>query len=360
VRRLAAPVVVVLAGASLAVAAELPLRLSAVPDPLRAGSLPFEPVTAALLTAGEWRAQMAATYANLWQGTWQTAAIHEELGRYRQPIGDDELRELERRYPGEEMYRVDLEAWRADLMLQGGLGRGIVLTVQIPWIDVGGPHWDGVAEWWHAHLGMPSADRELFPRSQTFLWATGRNGTIEQRQQLAVSGIGDVDVSLGVPLGELAGASHRLVVALEAPTGDAGTLLGSGGWDLGLRWFATWSWNASTLLAGLGYTRLDPDGSLLGIRRADTWHSYAGFTQDLGKGWNGDVAFSYESSPLAEFTHSALGKPAAYLRLGVARGLGGASWIAFDMGQDWYNVGLSPDYAFRLSFGTGGRRPPQG
>jgi hypothetical protein len=99
---------------------------------------------------------------------------------------------------------------------------------------------------------------------------------------------------------------------------------------------------------------------VLGIRRADTWHSYAGFTQDLGKRWHGDVSLSFESSPLADFTSSNLGKPAAYLRLGLARDLGEGGWIAFDMGQDWYNVGLSPDYAVRLSFGLGGPRPPRG
>ncbi len=355
VRSRLVPVVLAALLAATAPAAEMPLRIAANPDPLRAASLPFDPVVAAAPAAGEWRLQVAVAYANLWQGTWQTSAIHAELNRWREPITSDELRELERRYPDSEMYRVDLEAWRTDLVLQRGLAHGLALTVQIPWLEVGRPHWDGIGEWWHAHLGLPNADRGLFPRGETLLYTKGRDGIIEERRQLAGRGLGDIGVSLGVPLGELGGASHRLVASVEAPTGDAGTLLGSGGWDLGVRYFAGWRWRTGSLLAGAGYTRLDPRGSLLGSERADTWHACVGAGQELGRGWQVAASFTLESSPLADFTSTALGEPAAFLRLGLARSLGGDSWLALDMGQDWYNVGVSPDYAFRLAFGVGSR-----
>ncbi len=347
-----------LAAAGMAMAGEMPLRLAATPDPLRAASLPLEPITAAVLEPGEWRLQVAASYANMWQGTWETAAIHREYGRYRRPIGSDELRELERRYPDREMYRIDIETWRTDLVAQRGLGSGLVLTLQVPWLDVGGPHWDGIAEWWHGHLGLPNADRDLFARSQTFLYVKGRGGVIEERQQLVRSGIGDIDVSLGVPLGTLGGATHRLVASVEAPTGDAGTLLGSGGWDLGARYFARWAWRTGTVMLGAGYDRLDRGGSLLGVERADTWHTFAGVEQGLGKKWRAAASFAVDSSPLADFTHSALGRPAPFLRLGLARDFGGASWLALDMGQDWYSSGVAPDYAFRLTFGVGAHHVP--
>jgi hypothetical protein len=349
-----------LAAAGVAVAGDMPPRLAATPDPLRAGSLSLEPVTAATLSPGEWRFQLAVSYANMWQGTWETAAIHREYGRIRQPIGSDELLELERRYPDREMYRIDLEAWRTDLVAQHGLAGGMVLTVQIPWIETGDPHWDGIAEWWHGHLGLPNADRSLFPRGGALLWVKGTGGTIEARQQLLGNGLGDIDVSLGVPLGELGGADHRLVASIQAPTGDAGTLLGSGGWDLGARYFATWTWRTTTAVIGAGYTRLDRGGSLLGVERADTWHTFAGIEQDLGRRWRATVSLAIDSSPLADFTHSALGRPAPLLRLGLARDLGGASWLALDMGQDWYNSGVAPDYAFRLTFGVGAHRVPGG
>jgi hypothetical protein len=355
VRRGTAVAAVIVLGVAGAAAAELPLRVGATPDPLRSASLPFDPVTAAELRPGEWRVEVSAAYANLWQGTWQTAAIHAELGRWRQPVGSDELREIERRYPNTDMYRVDLEAWRTDVIVQRGFGSGLVLTVDVPWLDVGTPHWDAVGEWWHAHLGMPSANRPLFPRSQTLLYVYGPAGTIEQRGALDGGGVGDVSCSLGAPLGEVAGAASRIVVAVEAPTGKAGTLRGSGGWDAGLRWVATWRWDSGRLRLGAGYTWLDSHGSLLGVERADTAHGWLGAEQSLGKGWQATASFSYESSPLARITHTALGQPAALLRLGLGRRLGDRSWWALDMDQDWYNVGVAPDYGFRLTFGTATR-----
>lgn len=338
-----------------ATAGTIPFRLAANPDPLRAASLPLDLVPAAPLAAGEWHLEASLSYANLWQGTWETAAIHKEFSRHREPIGSDELREIELRYPEKEMYRIDIESWRTDLVVQRGLAHGLVLTAQLPWIAIGGPHWDGIAEWWHASLSFPNADRSLFAPGQTFLYGRGRGGTLELRDELAASGIGDLTVSLAAPLGAFAGADHRAVISVDAPTGDDDSLLGSGGWDVGARWFATWRWRTRSLVAGAGYTYLDSSGNLLGLERADTWHLIASFEQDLGKGWGLTGSFTYESSPLADFTSTALGDPAAFLRLGVAAPVAGRSWIALDLGQDWYGTGVSPDYAFRLTFGTGSR-----
>ena len=347
--------VVAAAGAA---AGTIPFRLAANPDPLRSASLPLDLVPAAPLAPGEWRVETSLSYANLWQGTWETAAIHHELGRAGEPIGSDELRQLEERYPDAEMYRVDVESWRADLAFQRGLAPGLVLTVQLPYVEIGGPHWDGIAEWWHEKLSFPNADRDLFARGRAFLWASGRGGTVELRDALVASGLGDLTVSLAAPLGSLAGADHRVVASVDAPTGDAGTLLGSGGWDLGARWFATWRWRTRSLVAGAGYTWLDRSGDLLGIERADTWHVLASFEQDLGKGWGATGSFAYESSPLADFSGAALGDPAAYLRFGVVSPVARRSWVALDFGQDWYGTGVAPDYAFRLTFGTGARVRP--
>ena len=355
-RRACIVLTVVLAAAGAA-AGTIPFRLAATPDPLRSASLPLDLAPAAAVAAGEWRVEASLAYANLWQGTWEISAIHQEWGRVGEPIGSDELREIESRYPDSEMYRIDIESWRADLAIQRGLAHGLVLTVQIPYVEVGGPHWDGIAEWWHENLSLPNADRYLFPRGQTFLYAYSRGTTLELRDELAAAGIGDVTVSLAAPLGSLAGAAQRVVASVDAPTGDEDTLLGSGGWDAGVRWFATWRWRTRSLVAGAGYTWLARSGNLLGLERADTWHLIASFEQDLGKGWGATGSFTFESSPLADLTSTALGDPAAYLRLGVLAHVSERSWIALDMGQDWYGTGMSPDYAFRLTFGSGGARP---
>ncbi len=340
--------------AAAAAAETIPFRLAATPDPLRAASLPLDLAPAAPVAAGAWRVEASFAYANLWQGTWEIPAIHQEYGRAGEPVGADELREIEARYPTNDMYHVDIESWRADLVVQRGLAHGLVLSLQVPWIEVGRPHWDGIAEWWHEAFSFPNADRDLFPRGETFFYAHTPGSTLELRDELVVSGLGDVTVSLAAPAGRFAGAEHRAVLSLDAPTGDADTLLGSGGWDVGVRWFAAWRWRTTSLVAGAGYTWLDDAGDLLGVERDDTWHLAVSLEQDLGKGWGVTGSAAYESSPLASLSAAALGDPAAYLRLGVVTHLSRGSWIALETGQDWYGTGVSPDYGFRLTFGSGG------
>jgi hypothetical protein len=329
-----------------------PFRLAATPDPLRLASLPFDPAVAALPPPGGWQVAASVAYFNLWQGTWHAGALHRELHREGQPLASAELRELERRYPDTDIYHLDLEGWLGEVVVSRGLPGGIALCLRLPWLEVGTPHWDAVGEKWHSLFGMPDADRGLFPRSQTVLYARGRGGVIERREELRGSRLGDATLALAVPLPLALGGTHRLVAALEAPTGERGTLAGSGGWDVGLRWFGSWQWRSRSMLLGAGYTWLDHNGELLGLERVDTWHLLAQLDQRLGRGFSGMVAMSYERSPLAAFTRSALGKPAAFLRLGVVRQAGAQGWVGFEVGQDFYGAGVAPDYAFRLLAGT--------
>jgi Protein of unknown function (DUF3187) len=350
-RKLLAAVLAVLA-AGVGLAADPEWRITSVPDPLRSASLPFEAALAEAPPAGKWQISAALAYFNLWQGSWQTVAIHEELQRRGKPIASDELREIERRYPDSDLYRIDLEGTRSELLIARGFSGGLAVTVELPWLEIGRPHWDDIAEWWHHRLGLPNADREVFPRSQTLVYIKTRHGTVEQRDALDGGGLGDASISLAVPLGSTSGGSQRLVLAVEAPTGARDTLRGSGGWDAGVRWFASWAWATRRLRLGAGYTWLAHSGTLLGLRRNDTWHFLAGVDQRLGKGYTAEVAFTWERSPLADVTDSELGKPAAAIRFGLEKELREGRWIAFDMGQDWFATGLSPDYSFQLSAGV--------
>jgi hypothetical protein len=110
----------------------------------------------------------------------------------------------------------------------------------MPWLEVGAPHWDAIAEDVHAKVGLGGVARDLFPRGQSTVYVRGRRAAIERLSGLEGSGLGDVTLSVTGPLGRWLGAEHRWVVAVEAPTGEAGTLRGSGGWDTGVRWFGTW------------------------------------------------------------------------------------------------------------------------
>lgn len=117
-----------------------------------------------------------------------------------------------------EDYEVDelLARWRK------GLGRGTDLTVDLPLLSRGGGWMDPLMDWWHQHvLGIYDNLRRYVPygRSEVILPGDPRFGS--------AAGIGDVSAVL----------THRLrpnlmgEIGIQAPTGDAGRLLGAGNVD---------------------------------------------------------------------------------------------------------------------------------
>lgn len=327
-----------------------PWRSAANPDPLRALSPPFDPAQAGLPDPDGWSFALETSYFNVWGVSGDITGLHRELHRERQRVGDDELAELELRNPGGSSFLVDLEGWRADLVVTRGLASRLGLSLRVPFLDVGRPHWDGIAERWHSALGLPNADRDVFPTGETLLVLRGRRGTIVRRG-LAGSGLGDVSVGLVAALGPAFGGVHRMVALLEVPTGRRDTLRGSGGWDLGLRWFGLWHRGRFDVLGGAGFSRLDPQGSLLGLQRADLWHAMAGLDWRLGAGIAASVRSTYESSPLADHFNERPARPAWFNRFGLTAELGRGLWLAVDTGQDTAS-GLAPDFSFHLTLGT--------
>lgn len=321
------------------------------PDPLRFNSLPLEPSQAVAPPAGEWQISATSGYFNVWQTTWHTAATHRDPALVGKPLTDAELRLLEAEFPKDQFYFIDFEGWREDLSVSFGLGDGYALTARVPWIQIGSPHWDAIAEDFHSQLGLSDMRRKLFPRGQTVIYIRGWHGAIEYRAEENGSGLGDSSLAATGPLGHWLGGEHRWVAALQIPTGEAGTLRGSGGWDAGLRWFGTWGSERRELRFGLGYTWLDPNGSWLGINRSNTWHALAEFHVPLG-GLTLRSSLRFDSSPIAAFTNSDIGTTSAYWLLGVLGKLGEGSWWAFDAGDNIPMPGEVPDFSFHLLFGS--------
>jgi hypothetical protein len=319
-------------------------------DPLRFASLPLDLDAGAAPAGTGWAVSATVSYFNTWYLSWHPGAIHRELGREGLPLSSDELRTLEQRHPDDAIYFADLEGWRTDVRLSRALGRGLLVTVDVPWVDTTAPHWDAVAEEVHTLFQAGPGGRELFPRSRNMLYVRGRQGYLERLDGLDGSGIGDVAVSLAGPLGSWLGGEQRWTLALEAPTGERDTLRGSGGWDLGARWLGTWRWTRSELTGALGYTRLDGGGSFLGVERADTWHAAAAYRLAIGAATEARVIGRLEGSPLSEYTAAKVGEPGFVLTLGVRRRVGDG-WVAFDLGENYPLVGVTPDYSFHLSAG---------
>ena len=321
------------------------------PDPLRFSSLPISGTETIVPGAGAWQVSTALGYFNVWQLTWHTGTVHRAQGLLGKPLTEVEIRAIEEAFPNDRFYHIDVEGWRNDLVISRGFVGGMAATLKVPWVEIGTPHWDAIAEDFHARFGLATGRRDWFPRGQSTVYVRGRRGAVERLSGLEGSGLGDVSLSVTGSLGLWIGAEHRWVVSVEAPTGAEGTLRGSGGWDSGVRWFGTWGQGPSQVRVGLGYTWLDPSGSWLGVRRDDTWGALVEGHVPLGRSLSLRGSARFDSSPLAGFTDSDIGANSFYWTFGILAPVTRDAWVTFDVGENYGSSAEAPDFSFHLQFG---------
>ena len=241
-----------------------------------------------------------------------------------------------------------------ELRLARGLGRGLTLAVALPWVEIGAPHWDAVSQQVHGALGWGLGGRKLFARSQTlaYVWSPAAQRGIEAREELDGAGAGDLRVALGGRLGSRWRGEHRWVVALEAPTGERGSLAGSGGWDAGVRWLGTWRFPRALLQCAAGYTALDGAGSFLGAARDDTWHAAAEYRHLWGERADTLLGVRWDTSPLASFSGGEPGQPAFMFSFGARRWLSDTAYVAAALGENLIPDGVNPDFTLQLQLGV--------
>ena len=322
-------------------------RSVAPADPLRAAFPSLDPVVATPLSDGEWRISLEATYFNLWGVADGIVAVRDAADLHREPVTPEQLREAETYFPDDRLWLVDLEGLRTQLTVARGLGRGWTAAITLPWQQVGAPAWDGAAERWHDLAGLPDANRDRFPRgaSQVYL----RGASILERLDLGGTSLADVTLSISAPVGHLFGAEHRAVIAVQAPTGDDGSLAGSGGWDLAAQWLAAWRGERFVAVTGAGFAR--NTGRFLGVEPVDGWQLLAGADGLVWGRIHGTFRAQLERSPLALLEAGDATEPALFMRFGIAGPLERGGWLAFEIGQDWPGIGIAPDYSFHVSYG---------
>lgn len=330
----------------------------APPDPLRLASAPPSFAELGFGTPEGWSGRFDLAYFNIWNGTWHTGTIHKEFGLLGTPLQAWELRTLEDRHGADAIHRYDLEGWVGTATVARGFASGVVVTLEVPWLEVGAPHWDNLAWRFHDAVGLDQSRRDWFPRGQTIVYAYYRGATIEGWEELNGTRLADVTVAASGPLGVLLGGTHRWSVALQAPAGERGTLAGSGGWDGGVRWGAQWHGDRHHVTAAAGYTWLDRGGSFLGAERRNTAYAQVAAAYRLGARTWVDLSARADTSPLRGFSPSAVGRDAVVITLGVARPLGRQGWVMFELGENLPKLGAAPDFtlglAVSLAFGGGG------
>ncbi len=136
-----------------------------------------------------------------------------------------------------EQLTLDGESWRWTLAARYGVNRRIDLGIEIPYILYGGGVFDGFIEGWHSTFGMPQGGRDSAPRNR-LAYSYVKDGVQKLDMRHAGSGIGDMLLTAGLNLYETSdpSAHDRLALrgSVKLPTGDSGTLRGSGSTDFSL------------------------------------------------------------------------------------------------------------------------------
>lgn len=325
------------------------LFLSPPTDATEFGSTRLEPAFFVLVPEGEWRFSVISTYFNQWDGSWHTRRIRTVNDRVREPLRPDEVESIEAAFPDDGAYHLDVEGWRVDMVAATGLPAGWVLSLQVPWISIGSHSMDSVSESVHDVIPEGKAlGRDLFARGSTAFYMQTDRGVLFRGEDLEGSGVGDVTIGLTRRLESRPG--HRFGIAIDLPTGERGTLRGSGGVDVTVGWVGRWERPKRRWTAGAGVSWLDPSGDLLGLERSHVAHLNLDVTQRVWRSFHGRVAVRLDSSPLGGVTDSSMQDPAIYYHLGGFVEAGDVVWIVEIGEQIIPQIGIDADWSLHLGW----------
>jgi hypothetical protein len=188
---------------------------------------------------------------------------------------------------GNESITLDGETYRVSLALRYGFGSRFEAGLLIPFVGHTGGALDSSVARFHQAFGLPDGGREDVPRNR-LLYEYQRDGREEFRIDNSGAGFGDLRLQAGVRLYDDGTAAPLLVALrteLKLPTGDSGSLRGSGSVDYSLYLAVSDSvqlgdWGQLTVF-GAGGGMVMSKGEVL----PDQQRSVAGFGM-LGFGWS--------------------------------------------------------------------------
>jgi len=317
-------------------------------DPLEFGSLRIDDADLCSGVEPGWQATVTSTYFNQWNQSWHLRQTRDDRDAPRMPVTIAEIDDVESVWaPNDDIYVLDVEGTKTELQLARAFAGGYAITLRVPWITIGGMSGDVIGETAH-HVLPQRRDRDLFARGATLVYLKMKGKLrVLHSADLERAGAGDTTVTMSAPIG----MRHRVGVAVQAPTGRAGTLHGSGGWDTAALWQSRWETPRWAATASAGFSILDGAGDLLGIDRENLWYVTGSYTRSLSSSTSARVVARLESSPLASFTSANVGAPSLMYTIGVMHSFG-AFRIAADLGEELLpQSGVDSDYSLHVSVG---------
>lgn len=253
----------------------------------------------------------------------------------------------------QEMIVLDGEITRLTLSGRYGLGNRLELGIDVPFLIMGGGFLDNFIENYHAAFGFPNGGRELAPQNR-LLYRYQKNGVTLLNMEQSGQGFGDVSFNGGWQIYQSADSRTNLALrgSLKLPTGDTGSLRGSGSVDLAL-WIAG-NWGHPLML---GQVTLFGSAGAMGMTKGailtDQQRPFVGFGS-LGLGFSPadwielKVQANAHTSFYADSGLDEINGPSAQLTVGGTLHVTPKTSLDIGITEDMI-AGTSPDVVFHFS-----------
>ena len=227
----------------------------------------------------------------------ETVATITPVGRFSFSLTQDIANNYSVSATPREKILLDGESYRWALAARYGIGERFEVGLELPYILYGGGFLDSFIIDWHNTFGLPQGGRNAAPKNR-IRYSYSKDGIQKLRMDNPGSGIGDISLTSGMQLYDVRDEDSHDSLALRAsfklPTGDSGSLRGSGSTDFALSLCGSMNnfteWGSLGVFGSFGAMAMT-DGNVL----RDQQKNLVGFgTAGLGWGPAGWISFKIE------------------------------------------------------------------
>jgi len=250
---------------------------------------------------------------------------------------------------GNESIFIDGETYVGRLAVERGFSDGWRAGFELPIVSHQGGFLDSIIDDWHDAFSLDGFDRGDAPEDLLlYRYIDGESLDISVREKN--TDIGDLVLTMGKRW-ENSGGSSLFRIEVKLPTGDAESLMGSGGVDVGVRVQTTRKISRrGTLYGGLGFAWLETGDVLAELRQ-----NWAG-TFTLGWSWQQwsrvalKVQLDGQTSPYKDTEIQQLGDESMQLSFGASFLLSDKSVVDIGVIEDEWKVNVSPDFGVLVRY----------
>ena len=253
-----------------------------------------------------------------------------------------------------EQITLDGESYRWTLAARYGINDRFEIGADVPYVLYGGGFLDGFIIDWHKTFGLPQGGRDTASKNRLNI-SYRKDGVQKLTMNRSGSGIGDISLNAGMKLYDALDAeSHNALAvrtSLKLPSGDSGSLRGSGSTDFTLSLCGSMinftEWGSLGLYGSLGGMALTK-GDVL----SDQQNNLAGFGS-AGIGWGPApwISFKFQLNAHTPLYHGSsldeLSKSSLMLIVGGALKLPADYLLDIGVSED-VAVATASDVAFHL------------